>query len=177
MMEIRGKEKTVSEAEVRRKYEAITLRLIEQNRSVSTMESCTSGQVISLLTDTEGSSAVVKGGFVTYSNEAKVLAGVPEEILDTHGVYSAQTAEAMANACRSRMQTDYGIGITGSFGNTDPNNADSVPGEVYFALAFEPGAECYHSKIPPQDSRLMYKLYMADLIAEVLLEKTGAKLS
>ncbi len=53
------------EKEVREKYRKLTTLLIEQNISITTMESCTSGQVASLLTDTEGASAILKGAFVT----------------------------------------------------------------------------------------------------------------
>ena len=35
------------------------------------MESCTSGQIASLITDSEGSSAIFKGALITYSNEFK----------------------------------------------------------------------------------------------------------
>ena len=51
--------------------------LIEHGISISTMESCTSGLLASAITDTEGASAIFKGGFVTYSNEAKIRQGVP----------------------------------------------------------------------------------------------------
>ena len=39
---------------------------------------------------------VLKGAFVTYCNEAKIMQGVPAEIIDKYTVYSTQTAEAMA---------------------------------------------------------------------------------
>ena len=168
MTEITGSVKQIDEEAVRRKYETLTKSLIKQDLTITTMESCTSGQVASLITDTEGSSAVMKGAFVTYSNEAKILQGVPEEIIDEYGVYSERTAAAMAEACRRTYQADIGIGITGSFGNADPNNSDSVPGEVYFAIAGRGGTQSYHCRIPVQDSRLRYKLYMADVIADQL---------
>ena len=134
------------------------------------MESCTSGLIASLITDTEGSSAVLKGAFVTYSNEAKVLQGVPSQVIETYGVYSAQTAAAMAEACRTAYAADIGVGVTGSFGNVDPNNADSVPGEVYFAIAKEGETVCYHCAVPEQASRWAYKMYMADVIVGPLLQ-------
>lgn len=182
-IEIKNPERTVNEQETRRKYEELTLRLITCHTTITTMESCTSGQVASLITDTEGSSAVLKGAFVTYSNEAKILQGVPVQIIETYGVYSAETAGAMAAACKKAYQADIGIGITGSFGNPDPANADSLPGEVYFAIAADvsvlPAASktipaaadirYYHCTVPSQPSRLAYKLYMADVIADVLL--------
>ncbi|MCC8081203.1 MAG: CinA family protein [Lachnospiraceae bacterium] len=114
--------------------EAAVHLLIERNISVSVMESCTSGLFASSITDTEGASAVFRGSFVTYSNEAKVMQGVPEETIAVYGVYSLPVAEAMAEACREAYGAQIGIGITGTTGNTDPNNSDSVPGEVYYAI-------------------------------------------
>lgn len=108
--------------------------LIEHGISISTMESCTSGLLASAITDTEGASAIFKGGFVTYSNEAKIRQGVPAEVIGTFGVYSPQTAEAMAEACRMAYQAQIGVGVTGTTGNMDPSNADSVPGEVFYAV-------------------------------------------
>ena len=167
--EIRREEKTVVQDEVRRKYETLTKRLIRSGITITTMESCTSGQVASLITDTEGSSAILKGAFVTYSNEAKILQGVPDQIIRRYGVYSSETSRAMAEACREAYQADLGIGVTGSFGNADPDNADSIPGEVFFSVAEEDGTRSYHCHVPPQPTRLAYKLFMADVIADVLL--------
>ena len=71
--------------DVTKQYELLTKTLIEKNLTISTMESCTAGQIISLITDTEGSSSITKGGFVTYSNEAKIMQGVPAEIIENYG--------------------------------------------------------------------------------------------
>lgn len=168
-MEVFGAAGTVDEAAVREKYSRITKTLIERGSTVTTMESCTAGQVASLITDTEGASAVLKGAFVTYSNEAKIQQGVPAGVIQAHGVYSPETAAAMAEACRTAYGADIGVGVTGSFGNVDPGNADSVPGETYFAVATAKGTSCYHCTVPVQPSRLYYKLYMADVIADKLL--------
>ncbi len=168
--EVKGAEGGVDESKVRGQYEQLTNLLIERGKYITTMESCTSGLIASLITDTEGSSAVIKGAFVTYSNEAKVLQGVPAQVIDKYGVYSAQTAAAMAEACRATYAANIGVGVTGSFGNVDPNNADSVPGEVYFALATDDGVDCYHCDVPEQTSRYAYKMYMADVIVKPLLQ-------
>lgn len=155
---------------VRDKYRIITLRLIEKGRTITTMESCTGGQIASLITDTEGSSAVFRGAWVTYHNDAKVKAGVPADVIETYGVYSDEMAAAMARTCRRNMNADIGVGVTGSFGNVDPENSDSVPGEVFFAIDTADGTKCLRYNIPAQDSRLSYKLYMADLIADAILD-------
>ena len=62
----------------------------------------------------------MKGAFVTYSNEAKIKQGVPADIISTFGVYSPETAAAMARVCRDAYAADFAIGITGTFGNIDP---------------------------------------------------------
>ena len=87
-----------NEKTIREHYRGLTKLLIEKNLTITTMESATSGQIASLITDTEGSSAILKGAFITYCNEAKIQQGVPAEILDKFTVYSRETAEAMASA-------------------------------------------------------------------------------
>ena len=131
-----------NESQIRAHYRALTELLIEKKLTITTMESATSGQIASLITDTEGSSAVLKGAFITYSNEAKIQQGVPAEIIDRYSVYSTQTAEAMAIACMRAYHADIGIGVTGTMGNVDPANPEaSVPGQVYFAIAVRRSAE------------------------------------
>ncbi len=147
-------------------YRTITKSLIEKNRSITVMESCTGGMIASLLTDTEGSSAVFKGSYVTYSNEAKAMQGVPPKTIETFGVYSKETAIAMADAAKKAFNSDYAIGVTGTFGNVDPNNADSTPGEVHFAIASDSETKAWSETLDPEDSRHAYKLAIALLIAE-----------
>ena len=136
------------------------------------MESCTSGLIISLLTDTEGSSAAVKGAFVTYSNEAKVMNGVPSETIDRYGVYSKETALAMAAVAKRAYGADISVGVTGTMGNVDPENEDSNPGEVFFSIDIdtEGGATAFLVNIPPLGSRYEYKLRVAELVADKILD-------
>ena len=82
--------KKYDEKEIRADYRRLTKLLIEKKMTITTMESATSGQIASLITDTEGSSAVLKGAFVTYCNEAKIMQGVPAEVIDKYTVYSTQ---------------------------------------------------------------------------------------
>ena len=155
---------------IRQKFEKITKALIQKNVTITTMESCTAGMVASLLTDTEGSSAVLKGAFITYSNEAKIKQGVPSEIIEKYGVYSEETAKAMAVACRKTYNADFGIGVTGTMGNTDPANSDSVPGEVHCAIENEFGCRAFSFSLKPEDSRYMYKLAVCDKVADELID-------
>lgn len=159
-----------NEQEIRSLYRTLTQTLIQKNLTITTMESATSGQIASLITDTEGSSAVLKGAFVTYCNEAKIQQGVPAEIIETYTVYSKETACAMAEACRKAYKANIGIGVTGTMGNIDPANAEaSVPGQVYFAISFNGTITGYYRQLPPQPTRLTYKLAVArEIVDEVL---------
>ena len=101
------------------------------------MESCTGGLIASTITDHEGASNILKGAFVTYSNEAKILQGVPNETINKFGVYSYETALDMAKACQKTYNSNIGIGITGTTGNIDVNNEDSISGEIYFCIRIQ----------------------------------------
>ena len=154
---------------VRGKYQKITKTLIEKKKYITTMESCTSGLIASLITDTEGSSAIMKGAFVTYSNEAKIMQGVPETVIAEHGVYSCETAAEMAKAAKTAYGADIAIGVTGTMGNIDPANNDSTPGEIYYAIAYGSDVFVTKDKLMSKGTRAEYKLVVANLIADKLL--------
>lgn len=158
------------EWEIRKDYQNLTRLLIEKQMTITTMESATGGQIASLITDTEGSSGVLKGAFVTYCDEAKVMQGVPKQIIDQYSVYSRETAEAMAYACRKSYHSDIGIGVTGTMGNIDLEHPGvSVPGEVYFAIGIKEKMYYYHIELEPQPTRLAYKLAVAKEVYEALM--------
>lgn len=166
----KAEKKKYSEKEIRKDYAKLTKLLIEWNMSITTMESATAGQIASLITDTEGASAIFKGASITYSNETKIMQGVSAEVIHKYTVYSKETAEAMATACANMYGADIGIGVTGTMGNTDPDNADaSVPGQVYFAINMKGSVRSYVVEIPQQPSRLMYKLAVAKEVYDVLM--------
>lgn len=165
------------ELSCREKYRKIINTLVKKDISITVMESCTGGIIASLLTDTEGASGVFKGSFVTYSNEAKIRAGVPHDVIERYGVYSPECARAMAQACSSSFGARIGIGVTGSFSNPDPDNGDSVPGEVFFSIYIADGSrgreqEYIEGKLTGVcgSSRKEIKLFVAERIADVLLE-------
>lgn len=164
--------KTYDEHEIRNDYRNLTKLLIEKKLLITTMESATAGLIASLITDTEGSSAVMKGAFVTYSNEAKIMQGVSEEIINTYTVYSKETAKAMAEACRQAYSADIGVGVTGTMGNVDPANIDaSVPGQVYFAISMNGEVIDFYRELPVQPTRYAYKLAVAKEIVDELLNR------
>lgn len=158
----------VKEETVRGKYAKITSQLIQLGITVTTMESCTSGFIASLLTDATGASAALKGAYVTYSNEAKIKNGVAKEIIEEYGVYSEQTACDMASACKKSYHADIGIGVTGTLGSIDANNPEEIADTVYFTVN---GKKEYtvHMDLPEGNDRFHYKVIVADAVADVLL--------
>ncbi|MBO5019945.1 MAG: CinA family protein [Clostridia bacterium] len=155
-------------------YHKLTEILIKKGITVTTMESCTSGLIASLITDSEGASIIFKGGFVTYSNEAKILNGVSESIINDYGVYSPETAKAMAKACREFYDTDIGIGVTGTLGNTDPANADSVSGKIFIGISTEDETIAYNAEISGLADRVNWKLAVAKAVF-LILERGNLK--
>jgi len=163
------------EWQVRENYKILTEFLIENKMTITTMESATSGQIASFITDTQGASAIMKWAFVTYSNEAKIKQWVPSECIEKYGVYSTQTANAMARACKQVYQADIGVWITGSFGNVDPNNKDSVPGNVYFSIETNDRIYSRQIELPINISRHQSKMEVAQKIYEKLVEILNIK--
>lgn len=64
-------------------------------------------------------------------------------VIRKYGVYSRECAEAMAKTVQEKLGTDIAIGITGTTGNIDPNNADSVKGQAYFCIVIRDVAYSY----------------------------------
>jgi nicotinamide-nucleotide amidase len=90
---------------------------IQNNLTVSTAESCTSGLLASRLTDVPGSSQYFKGGSVCYSNELKINdIGVAKDLIEKYGAVSEEVAESLAKNIAKKNNTDIGIGITGIAG-------------------------------------------------------------
>ena len=151
------------------KSDKVVKKLISTNITISTMESCTSGIIASMITDTEGASAIFPGGYVTYLNETKVLVGVNEEVIRQYGVYSRDCAQAMAETVQKKLHTDIGIGITGTTGNLDPNNADSIQGKVFFCIIIQDNVKIFEFDADVSGmSRHQIKQLYADKVFEEL---------
>ena len=122
--------------------EEVCLRLLkDRGLTVGTAESCTGGLMAKLLTDLPGSSAVFRGGVVSYTDAVKRgLLGVPEDLLAQHGAVSPQVAQAMAQGARSALGCDLALAATGVAG-PDPDDRGSPIGLVYLALAWEGGCQ------------------------------------
>lgn len=86
-------------------------------RTLVTAESCTGGGIGAVLTAVPGSSAIYKGGVISYTNEIKTsLLGVDENLLKSVGPVSAEVAKAMADGARYRLNADVAVSVTGLAG-------------------------------------------------------------
>lgn len=104
---------------------------------ITTVESCTGGGLSNWITNISGASEIMTGSKVTYCNDEKLKLGVPESVINKYGVYSNETAIAMAEAgIHCALQADVGVGITGSISRPDLANPNSTPGVVYIAVKF-----------------------------------------
>lgn len=109
--------------------------LAEKRLTMAFAESCTGGLAVKRMTDVPGSSAYVLGGFVTYSNDAKVsMLGVDETLIERHGAVSEEVVVAMAEGAQRKTGADCAIAITGIAG-PDGGTSDKPVGTVWIAAA------------------------------------------
>lgn len=114
--------------------------LKERGLTMGTAESCTGGLIAKLMTDLPGSSAVFRGGVVSYTDGVKAnVLGVPQALLDQYGAVSPQVAEAMARGAKEALGCDVAVSTTGIAGPDSDDRGNPV-GLVYLGLAF--GDQC-----------------------------------
>ena len=152
-------------------FEIIVNKLINSNKTISTMESCTGGLLASSLTDIEGASEVIKFSAVTYSNEFKIKMGVNEEVINTFSVYSIETAIEMSKNISKFTNSNYGVGITGKLNRADSNNLFSKDNVVYISIYDKDNDKYYNYDIEVnRDTRRENKRYVIEFIYNKLLD-------
>ncbi|NLP34357.1 MAG: competence/damage-inducible protein A [Clostridiales bacterium] len=114
--------------------EEVVVKLLAQKKlTLSTAESCTGGLFTGRIVNVAGVSDILKEGYITYSNEAKMnLLGVKKETLEQFGAVSEQTAREMAEGVSKAAHTDTAIAITGIAG-PDGGTPDKPIGLVYIS--------------------------------------------
>ncbi len=113
--------------------------LTTRGETLATAESCTGGLLANRITNIPGASAVLLGGYVCYSNEAKSTdLGVNPLKLEAHGAVSSEVATEMAEGALRRSGADWALATTGIAGPGGGTDAKPV-GTVYVALAHRSG--------------------------------------
>ena len=106
-------------------------------KTLVTAESCTGGGIGAALTAISGSSAVYKGGIISYTNEVKSnVLGVGREVLEQFGAVSAPVAAAMASGARKVLCADVAVSVTGLAGPGGDEYGNPV-GTVYIGYEDE----------------------------------------
>ncbi|MBI1184810.1 competence/damage-inducible protein A [bacterium] len=91
--------------------------LTESGKTVGTAESCTSGYISQLLTQTPGSSTYFEGALVTYSYGLKEkLLQVNHEVLNNFGAVSEETILEMTRGGLQQLGVDYIMATSGIAG-------------------------------------------------------------
>ena len=121
--------------EINSKASSILKVCKQKGITIITAESCTGGLIAGCLTEIPGSSSVIEGGFVTYSNQAKVsMLSVKLEQLDQYGAVSEEVARSMAEGALGSSKADIAVACTGVAGPGGATNTKPV-GLVHLSCA------------------------------------------
>lgn len=145
-------------------------KLKEKHLTLSVAESCTGGYLGKRITDISGASNVFVGGFITYSNKAKIdLLGVNPKTLETYTAVSSEVAMEMARGARERLDTDIAVSITGEAGpNPDPTTNQSV-GTVFVGISTKTNNYSILLKVSEQrDREYIRKVAASRAMKEIL---------
>lgn len=122
---------------------AVAELLQMKRRTLATAESLTGGLLAARLVRVPGISAWFKGGVVAYDPALKVeMLGVPQALIQRHGVVSSEVAAAMAIGCRERLGTDLAVSTTGVAG-PDGGTPETPVGTVWVGIAWPGGHETH----------------------------------
>lgn len=125
--------------ETRTTARAIVKALTAAGKTVATAESCTGGGIAAALTSISGSSAVVRGGIVSYATEVKHdLLHVKADTLRRYDVVSQQVVTEMAQGALKALKADYAVATSGISGPTGGTPENPV-GTVWMAIATREG--------------------------------------
>ena len=142
--------------------------LIENNISISTVESCTGGMLASKLVNIPGISKVFENGFITYSNQSKIdVLGVSPDIIDTYGAVSKETALELVKCLVKKTGARAGVSITGIAG-PDGGTPEKPAGSVYIAISLDGEVDVIELKLNGDRDRVRH---MACLNALNMLRK------
>ena len=97
--------------------------LLDRGLTLSSAESCTGGNIASMITSVPGSSSYYSGSVIAYENRIKsAVLGVDPQVIEENGAVSREVVEQMARGVREALGTDTAIstsGIAGPDGGTD----------------------------------------------------------
>lgn len=142
--------------------------LIENNISISSVESFTVGNFAVMLGSIPGISKVYKGSLITYQSETKErLLSIDHNIIEKYGVVSKEIASLMCINGKAILDSDICISFTG---NAGPEALEGKPvGEVYIGMNFYNNISIY--KLNLKGSRKEIANQAVQFIVEKIIKK------
>ena len=121
--------------------------LNKKKLKITCAESCTGGLLSGAITSVSGSSAVFDGAVCSYANRIKHnMLGVSQEVLDTKGAVSYDSAYQMATGVLAMFEADVALSVTGIAG-PGGGTAQKPVGTVFIGVAHKSGSykveECH----------------------------------
>ncbi len=108
---------------------------VENDISIATAESCTSGLFASRITSITGSSSFFRGGVIAYQNDIKInLLGVLHSVLEEKTEVCSEVVEQMAKGVRDKFSADFSIAISGYAGPTGGTELNPI-GTIFIAIS------------------------------------------
>ena len=129
--------------EVLQSAQRVIDKAIAEGYSLTCAESLTGGLIGAALTSISGSSAVFRGGVISYVNDVKhEVLGVDLQTLETVGAVSEETAMQMARGARDLTGADRAVAVTGIAGPSGAQPGKPV-GTVWIGFADAQGAHAH----------------------------------
>lgn len=150
--------------------EKIIQQLTKEKQTISFAESCTGGRIAAAFTAISGSSAVLHGSCVTYSNDIKHLwLGVSNEVLTNYGAVSQPCVSQMLDGIQKLAGSDYAIAVSGIAGPTGGTELKPV-GTVYIGLQTPFSQEVFHCNFngPREAIQEQSTVFAIEKLAELL---------
>jgi nicotinamide-nucleotide amidase len=115
--------------------EDVVAYLRDADLLLATAESCTAGEIITLLAQVPGSGSLIECGYVVYSPQAKQrLLGVSPQTIERFNLTSCEVAREMVLGALRDSPATAAVATTGICG---PDDVDGIPaGTVCFAWGF-----------------------------------------
>lgn len=147
----------------------------EKNLTLGFAESCTGGLLAAEITKNPGSSTVLNGSIVSYSNDVKQrVLSVQGKVLNNQGAVSKACAKQMLQGAFEQLNCDYAAAVTGIAGPSG-GTEDKPVGTVYLAFGNAKEQHAYGLNIP--FPRNMFQTMVTALAMDMLRRQvTGLSL-
>jgi nicotinamide-nucleotide amidase len=113
--------------------------LKDAKMTIITAESCTAGAIASILSQAEGASEILHGGFITYTKAHKAKAlGVSWRLLKEQGAVNAEVVKQLTAGALERSPASLALAVSGVLGPEEDEDGNPV-GLVYFCTLAKGG--------------------------------------